>query len=167
MHTTNAKLFIFLILWGWLSFGCLIAESFDKNKVSMVCINSDGGNINIEATKLLLPTKGALREFFCGEKKDSEIQYIFFSLKIKAYGQNVFIPISAISDFYNPNKITFEPGNKKTYKLIINGGFKTSGYTYELYFRENNLIKKKIFNNDCPETGWQETKYSWCVEEYW
>jgi hypothetical protein len=152
----------------------VLAKPFKNEILNLKDKLSNGNEIEITARKMKVT--GTFAIFYYGGRDneiESESSFFINSIKIRI-GQIIetFVPMSALSNLYNPTDISYIEGNDNQIEIIIKGDESGTSdlesgteYTAMIYFQFKkgayNLIKREWVMTECPEAK-EITLYSFC-----
>ena len=71
-----------------------------------------------------------------------------------------FVPLSAYVDLGNPSHITLVASGTDGFEVKIVGGDAAGSYTATLYFKNGEIIRRRVASAEFPKEVWEQTKYS-------
>jgi len=142
------KKLVFCIALFFVVGGICAAETFVNDKISFTAKSNGGVDVKVLVSRMLFPECEEFRLINCSECKHGLIPKTNIKIfEISYGGQNIPIPISAMSEIDDPNSLTFkneESGER--YQIIIHGSGQSMGYEMIFYFCKDEIIKRELYN---------------------
>lgn len=70
-----------------------------------------------------------------------------------------YLPLSAYADLGDPTRVYLQPLPKAHFRLVIHGSDAGGAYTAYFYFRQGNLVHRKVVSGEFPSEVWEDTRY--------